>query len=213
MAKKRRPIAMNASEFVAGMRDAVSPGTASEPETDRTSEVSLQSEQEQLGDLMRERTMFYPQLDTKCPWCGSKMHLENVRAGQRVACPKVSCNGGVTIGPRAVRHHTDVNLLPESIKLPSELGAAFQTGRPAIAGWLNRALSVKEASEVGHAFGVLLDHNRRLGMRVEELEQHLDLLARDLQTQMGVARGLEAALTRIHRFTCLPVDPDVWPPH
>jgi hypothetical protein len=213
MAKKRKTIAMNAGQFVAGMRDAVSPGTAPDPDTLRTSRTPPEPEQEQVGDLIWQRTMFYPQLETKCSWCGSEMHLENVRAGQRVACPKVSCNGGVTIGPRAVRQHTDVTLLPESITPPGELGAAFQTGRPAIAGWLNRALSAEEASEVGHAFGVLLDHNRRLGMRVEELEHHLDLLARDPQTQMGVARGLEAVLTWIHRFTCLPVDPDVWPPH
>src|SRR5262249_19068409 len=147
----------------------------------------------------------------KCSWCGSEMHLENVRAGQRVACPKVGCNGGVSVGPRTVRHHTDVNRLPESVQLPAELAAALQTDRPTLAGWLGRALSAEEARALGHAFGVLIAHNHRLGKRVEELEHHLDLLASDLLTQTGVARGLEAALTRIQRFTCLPVDPDVWP--
>jgi hypothetical protein len=57
----------------------------------------------------------------------------------------------------------------------------------------------------------LIAHNHRLGKRVEELEHHLDMLAGELLTQTGVARGLEAGLTRIHRGTCLPVDPDVWP--
>jgi hypothetical protein len=140
------------------------------------------------------------------------MHLENVHAGQRVACPKVSCNGGVTIGPRPVRQNTDVNVLPESVQLPAELAVALQTDRPSLAGWLDRALSAEEARALGHAFGVLIGHNHRLGERVEELEHHLDLLARELLTQAGVARGLEAAVTRIHRATCLPVDPDVWPP-
>ena len=139
------------------------------------------------------------------------MHLENVHAGQRVACPKVSCNGGVTIGERNVQHHTDVDRLHESVKLPGELATALQTDRPELAEWLHRVLSAEEAAAIGHAFGVLLEHNRRLGDRVEELEHHLDLLTRELLTQMGVMRGLEAALTRIHRFTCLPVDPDVWP--
>ena len=60
-------------------------------------------------------------------------------------------------------------------------------------------------------FGVLIAHSHRLGKRVEEPEHHLDLLERELLTQMGAARGLEAALTRIQRYTCLPVDPDVWP--
>jgi hypothetical protein len=203
---------MDANKFVAGMRDAVSPGTAPDPETRRTPEPAVETEQEELGDLLRQRTTFYAELRTKCSWCGSEMHLENVRAGQRVACPKVGCNGGVTIGPRPVRHHTEVNLLPEKVQLPAELAAALQTDRPVLAGWLDRALTAEEARALGHAFGVLIAQNRRLGQRVEELEHHLELLARELRMQMGVARGLEAALTRIHRCTCLPVDPDVWPP-
>jgi hypothetical protein len=211
MAKKRKTIAMNAADFVAGMRDAVSPGTAPDPETHRTPESEAETEQDELGDLMHQRTSFYAELRTKCSWCGSQMRLENVRAGQRVACPKVSCNGGVTIGPRPVRHHTDVDVLPESVQLPAELAAALQTDRPTLAGWLERALSAEEAKALGHAFGVLISHNHRLGKRVEELEHHLDLLAGELRTQMGAARGLEAALTRIQRCTCLPVDPDVWP--
>jgi len=211
MAKRRKTIAMDANMIVAGMRDAVSPGTAPDPETRRTPEPEAETEQDELGDVMHQRTTFYAELKTKCSWCGSEMHLENVRAGQRVACPKVGCNGGVTVGPRTVRHHTDVNRLPESVQLPAELAAALQTDRPTLAGWLDRALSAEEARALGHAFGVLIAHNHRLGKRVEELEHHLDLLARDLLTQTGVARGLEAALTRIQRFTCLPVDPDVWP--
>ena len=189
-----------------------SPRDSPDPDTHRKPERKPEPEQEELGDLFQERTRFFRRLETKCPWCGSEMHLENVRAGQRVACPKVSCNGGVTIGERSVQYHTDVDLLHENVKLPGELAAALQTDRPELAEWLNRALSAEEAVAIGHAFGVLLEHNRRLGNRVEELEHHLDLLARDLLTQMGVARGLEAALTRIHRFTCLPVDPDVWAP-
>jgi hypothetical protein len=211
MAKKRKTIAMNAADFVTGMRDAVSPGTAPDPETRRTPEPEAEPEQEELGELMRQRTTLYAELNAKCPWCGAEMHLENVHAGQRVACPKVSCNGGVTIGPRQVRHHTDVNRLPENVQLPAELAVALQTDRPMIAGWLDRALSAEEARALGHAFGVLIAHTHRLGKRVEELEHHLDLLARELLTQTGVARGLDAALTRVHRCTCLPVDPDVWP--
>jgi hypothetical protein len=197
MTKKRKTTSMNAKD---------SPGTVPESQTPQVSEP----EQEELGDLMRQRTTFYAQLRTKCSWCGSEMHLENVHAGQRVACPKVSCNGGVTIGERRVQYHTDVNLLPEKVQLPPELAAALQTDRPGLAGWLNRALTADEAQAIGHAFGVLIEQNRRLGNRVEELEKHHDLLARELLTQMGVARGLEAALTRIHRYTRLPVDPDVW---
>jgi hypothetical protein len=208
MARKRKPVAMNASEFVKGMRDAVSPGTAPDPETHRTPEP----EPEGLGDLIHERTTYYRQLETKCPWCNSEMHLENVHAGQRVACPKVGCNGGVTIGVRSVPFHANVDRLPGNVKLPVELAAALQTDRPALAGWLNRTLMAEEAVAIGHAFGVLLDHNRRLGRRVEELEHHLELLARDLHEQVGLARGLEAALSRINKFTRLPVDPDVWPP-
>jgi hypothetical protein len=210
MAKKQKPIAMNANDFVAGMRDAVSPGTAPDPETRRTPEA--EPEQEELGELFQERTRFFHQLETKCPWCGSEMHLENVRAGQRVTCPKVSCNGGVTVGERSVDFHTDVDRLHESVKLPSELATALQTDRPELAEWLHRALSAEEATEIGHAFGVLLEHNCRLGNRVAELEHHLDLLTRELRQQVGAARGLEAALSRINQFTRLPVDPDVWPP-
>ena len=140
MARKRKPIVMNANDFVTGMRDAVSPGTAPDSDSDRKPEPEQDPEQEGLGDLFQERTRFFRQLETKCPWCGSEMHLENVRAGQRVACPKVGCNGGVTIGERSVQYHTDVNLLHENIQLPGELAAAFQTERPELAGWLNRAL-------------------------------------------------------------------------
>lgn len=211
MAKKRKTIAIDANKFIAGMRDAVSPGTAPDTGMQRTQEPEAEAEQEELGDLLRQRTTFFAELKTKCSWCGAEMHLENVRTGQRVACPKVSCNGGVTIGTRPARNHTDVDLLPENVQLPAELAAALQTDRPTLAGWLNRALTADEAKAIGHSFGVLIAHNRRLGNRVEELEHHLDLLARELLTQMGVARGLEAALTRIHRFIGLPVDPDIWP--
>src|SRR5690242_3467957 len=145
MARKRKTIAMDAGSVVAGMRDAVSPGTAPDPETHRTLEPEAETEQEELGNLIQERTTFYAELSTKCSWCGAEMHLENVHAGQRIACPKVGCNGGVTVGPRAVRHHTDVNRLPESVQLPAELAAALQTDRPALAGWLQRALSAEEA--------------------------------------------------------------------
>ncbi len=214
MARKRKTIAMNAGDFVQGLRDAVAPGTAPDPETHRTPEPEPgpEPEPEGLGDLSHERTTFYRRLETKCPWCGSAMHLEDVCAGQRVACPKAGCNGGVTIGVRSVPFHADVDRLPENVKLPAELAAAFQTDRPALAGWLNRTLLAEEAVAIGHAFGVLLSHNRRLGRRVQELEHHLDLLAGELRQQVGVARGLEAALTRINRFTRLPVDPEVWPP-
>jgi hypothetical protein len=214
MARNRKKLAINAGDFVKGMRDAISPGTAPDPETQVTNgpEPEPEADTEALHDLFQERTRFYSRLDTKCSWCGSAMSLENVRAGQRVACPKVGCNGGVTIGERSVRYETDVNLLPENIQLPGALAAAFQTERPLLAGWLNRALSAEEAAAIGHAFGVLLEHNRRLGTRVHELEHHLDLLACEMRQQVSVARGLEATLSRIHRFTHLPVDPDVWPP-
>jgi hypothetical protein len=212
MAKKPKTIAMGANEFVAGMRDAVSPRTAPDSDTHRKPAPEQEPEQEELGDLFQERTRFFSRLETRCPWCGSEMHLEDVHAGERVACPKVGCNGGVTIGERRVHFHTDVGLLHESVKLPGELAAALQADRPELAKSLHRALTADEAAAIGHAFGVLLEHNRRLGNRVEELEAHLDLLARDLLTQMGVARGLEAALTRIHRFTRLPVDPDAGSP-
>jgi hypothetical protein len=59
---------------------------------------------------------------------------------------------------------------------------------------------------------VTLEHDRRLSNRVEKLEHHLDLLARDLREQVSVARGLEATLSQINRFTRLPVDPKVWLP-
>jgi hypothetical protein len=207
MARKRKP---STNDRGTGPEDAVSPEVTSALEKHPTSEP--EPEPEGLGDLYRERTTFYRRLDTKCPWCGSAMHLEDVRAGQRIACPKVACNGGVTIRERGVRYDTDVRRLHEDIRLPGALAAAFQTGRPMLAGRLNRALSAEEATAVGRSFGVLLEHNRRLGLRVEELEHHLDLLAHELRQQVGVARGLEAALSRIHRFTRLPVDPDLGPP-
>jgi hypothetical protein len=59
---------------------------------------------------------------------------------------------------------------------------------------------------------VALEHDRRLGNRVQELEHHFDLLARDLREQVSVARGLEDALARTNQFTRLPVDLDVWLP-
>jgi hypothetical protein len=210
MAKKRKPIAMDANEFVKGVREAVSPGTALDTDTQRRPEPepAPDPEEEELGELHQERTRFYRRLDTRCTWCGWHMHLENVRAGQRVACPKPTCHGSVTVGERPARFETDVDRLPENVKLPPELAAALQTDRPALAGWLNRSLPAEEASAIGHAFGVLLEHNRRLGRRVQELEHHLELLARDLLTQVSVARGLEAALSRIHRYTRLPVNPD-----
>jgi hypothetical protein len=215
MARKRKRITMNASEFVAGMRDAASPGTAPESDKPQTPELAPApeaEEEEQLDDLYQERTQFFRRLDTKCSWCGTPMRLENIPTGQNVRCPKEACHGSVRIPWRLPRFEADVDLLPENVELPPELAAAFQTERPLLAGWLNRPLSAEEAVAIGHAFGVLLEHNSRLGHRVEELEHHLDLLTRDLLTQMGVARGLEAALTRIHRFTRLPVDSDVWAP-
>jgi hypothetical protein len=56
----------------------------------------------------------------------------------------------------------------------------------------------------------MLEHDRRLGNRIEELERHLDLLARDLREQVSVACGLEVALSWINHFIRLPVDPEVW---
>jgi hypothetical protein len=209
MAKKRKPGAPSTNDRGAGSGDAVSLESPPTPDTHPASEPRPETEPEGLGDLYRERTTLFRRLETKCPWCGSSMHLEDVRAGQRIACPKVGCNGGVTIGERGVRYDTDVRLLHEGIQLPGELAAAFQTERPMLAGWLDRALSAEEATAVGRSVGVLLEHNRRLGLRVEELEHHLDLLAHELRQQVGVARGLEAALSRIHRFTRLPVDPDL----
>jgi hypothetical protein len=85
---------------------------------------------------------------------------------------------------------------------------ALQTDQPALTEWLDRELTAQEASTVGRAFGVLLEPNRRLGKRVEELEHHLDLLARDRREQMSVARAVEDALVRISQFTRLPVDPE-----
>jgi hypothetical protein len=72
--------------------------------------------------------------------------------------------------------------------------------------------STEEAAEVGRAVGVMLEHNRRLGQRVEELEHHLDRLARDLLEQVSMTRGLEVALARINHFTRLAVNPDLRPP-
>jgi hypothetical protein len=136
------------------------------------------------------------------------MVVENVHAGQRVACAKAGCHGGVTVGVRTVSFQTDVSRLPECVDLPAELAAALATDRPTLAGWLNRALSAEEAAAIGRAFGVLLDRNRRLGNRVDELEHHLDLLAQALRVQRDVARGQEAAMSRIQQFTRLPVDPE-----
>ena len=70
-------------------------------------------------------------------------------------------------------------------------------------------MSAEEAAAIGRAFGVLLDHNRRLGNRVDELEHHFDVLAQELRVQRDVTRGLDAALSRIQQFTRLPVNPDV----
>jgi hypothetical protein len=63
---------------------------------------------------------------------------------------------------------------------------------------------------VDRAFGVMLEHNRRLGQRAEELEHHLDLMALDLREQVSAVRGLEDSLARINHFTRLTVDPEVW---
>src|SRR4051794_1304760 len=62
MARKRKTTAMNARDFVAGLRDAVSPGTAPDPETHRKPEPEPEpepeQEQEPLGALFQQRTRF-----------------------------------------------------------------------------------------------------------------------------------------------------------
>jgi hypothetical protein len=58
----------------------------------------------------------------------------------------------------------------------------------------------------------MLEQDRRLGHRVEELKRHFELIAIDLREQVGAPWGLESAVTRINHFTRLPVEPDLWPP-
>ncbi len=59
MAERRKTIAMNASDFVRAMRDAVSPGIATEPETRRALDQAdeAEPESEDLGALSRERKL------------------------------------------------------------------------------------------------------------------------------------------------------------